>query len=70
MKKWIPEWSCEYSHLYNKCGDWNKREGGAKFAKSLTVEVGINMEIGILWKKLMHNFNKPGVESGKNLRNE
>jgi hypothetical protein len=51
-----------YSHLSNKRG------GGAKFAKSLNMEVGINVEGGILWKKLMHN-SKRGVEGGKNLRN-
>jgi hypothetical protein len=34
--------------------------GGAKLAKSLNVEVGINVEGGILWKKLMHNSNKRG----------
>ena len=39
--------------------------GGAKLAKSLNVEVGINVEGGILWKKLMHNSNKRGVEGGK-----
>jgi hypothetical protein len=38
-------------------------KGGGKFAKSL------NVEGGILWKKLMHNSNKQGVEGGKNLRN-
>ena len=48
----------EYSHLSNKRGGWNKRGGGAKFAKSLNVEVGINVEGEILWKKLMHNSNK------------
>ena len=48
-----------YSHLSNKRGGWNKRGGGAKFAKSL------NVEGGILWKKVMHNSNKPGVEGGK-----
>ncbi len=35
-----------YSHLSNKRGGWNKREGGAKVAKSLNVEVGINVEGG------------------------
>ena len=53
-----------YSHLSNKRG------GGAKIAKSLNVDVGINVEGGILWKKLMHNSNKRGVEGGKNLRNQ
>ena len=45
-----------YSHLSNKRGGWNKRGGGAKFAKSLSVEVGINMEGGILWKQLMQTL--------------
>ena len=39
-----------YSHLSNKRGGWNKRGGGAKFAKSLNVEVGIIVEDGIIWK--------------------
>ena len=59
-----------YSHLSNKRGGWNKLRGGAKFAKSINVEVGINVEGAILWKKLMHNSNKQGVEGGKNLRNQ
>ena len=29
---------------------WNKRGGGAKVAKSINVEVGINVEGGIFWK--------------------
>ena len=29
------------------------------------MEVGINMEGGIFWKKLVHNSNKRGVEGGK-----
>ena len=37
----------------------------AKFAKSINVEVGINVEGGIFWKKLVHNSNKRGVEGGK-----
>ena len=36
------------THLFNKRGAWNKRVGGAKFAKSLNLEVGINVEGGIL----------------------
>ena len=48
----------------------NKHGWGAKFAKSLNVEVEINVEGGILWKKLMHNSNKRGVEGGNNLRNQ
>ena len=59
-----------YSHLSNQRGGWNKRGGVAKFAKSLKVEVGINMEGGIFWKKLVHKWNKRGVEGGKNLRNQ
>ena len=38
---------------------------GAKVAKSLKVEVGINVEGGISWKKELHNSNKRGVEGGK-----
>ena len=40
----------EYSHLFNKRGAWNKRGGGAKVAKSLNVELGINEEGGIFGK--------------------
>ena len=54
-----------YSHLFNKCGGWNKREGGAKVTKSLNMQVGINVEGGIFWKKLVHKSNKRGVEGGK-----
>ena len=46
-----------YSHLFNKRGGWNKRGGGTKVAKSLNMEVGINVKGWILWKKLMHNSN-------------
>ena len=59
-----------YSQLSNKHGGWNKLGGGAKFSKSLNMEVGINVEGGILWKKLIDNLNKSGVEGGKNLRNQ
>ena len=38
-----------YSHLSKKRGAWNKRGGGAKVAKSLNVEVGINVEGGIFY---------------------
>ena len=48
----------DYSHLFNKSGGWNKRGGGAKVAKSLSVEVGINVEGEFFWKKLVHNSNK------------
>ena len=54
-----------YSHLSNNRGGWNKCEGGAKVAKSINVEVGIYVEGGIFWKKLVHNFNKRGVEGAK-----
>ena len=57
--------SAAYSHLFNKRGGWNKRVGGAKVAKSLNVQVGINVEGGIFWKKLVHKSNKRGVEGGK-----
>ena len=40
-----------YSHLSNSQGGWNKRGGGAKVAKSINVEVGINMEGRIFWRK-------------------
>ena len=40
-----------YSHLSNNRGGWNKREGSAKVAKSINVEVGINVEGVIFWKK-------------------
>ena len=39
-----------YSNLFNKRGAWNKRGGGAKFAKLLNVELGINVEGGIFGK--------------------
>ena len=59
-----------YSHLFNNRGGWNKRGGSAKAAKSINVEVVINVEGGIFWKKLVHKCNKCGVEGGKNLRNK
>ena len=54
-----------YSHLSNNRGGWNKRGGSAKVAKSINVEVGVNVEGRIYWKKLVHKFNKRGVEGGK-----
>ena len=54
-----------YSHVFNKREGWNKCGGGAKVAKSLNGKVGINVEGGIFWKKLVRNFNKRGVEDGK-----
>ena len=41
---------CTYSHLFNKRGAWNKHGGGAKVAKSLNVELGIDEEGGIFGK--------------------
>ena len=54
-----PHGTISTSHLSNKRG------GGGKIAKSQNVEVGVNVEGGILWKKRMHNSNKRGVEGGK-----
>ena len=59
-----------YSHLSNKLGGWNKLGGGAKVAESINAEVRKNVEGGIFLKKLVHKCNKPGVEGGKNLRNQ
>ena len=42
--------------------------GGAKVAKSLNVEVGINVEGRIFQKKLVYNCNKRAVEGGENLK--
>ena len=39
-----------YGHLSYSGGDRNKCVGGAKVAKSINVEVGINMEGGIFGK--------------------
>ena len=67
---WNEPCKIEYSHLSNNRGGWNKRGGDAKVAKSIIVEVGINVEGGIFWKKLVYKCNKRGVEGGKNLRNQ
>ena len=40
----------QYSHLSNNRGGWNKRGGGAKVAKPINVEVGINVEGRIFQK--------------------
>ena len=58
-----------YSHLSKNCWGWNKSGVRAKAAKSINVDIGINVEVGIFWKKLVHRCNKHGVEGGKNLRN-
>ena len=34
-----------------------KRKRGAKDAKSINVEVGINVEGRVFWKKLVHTIN-------------
>ena len=68
--KIVPRLTYVYSHLSNNCGGWNKRGGGAKVAKSINVEVGINVEGEIFWKKVVHKWNKREVEGGKNLRNQ
>ena len=60
---------CPYSHLSNSRSVWNKHGGGAKDAKSINMEVAINVEGWIFWKKLVHKCNKRGVEGGINLRN-
>ena len=65
MVSTFPGTKSDYSHLFNKRGGWNKRVGVAKAAKSLNVQVGINVEGGIFWKKLVHKSNKCGVEGGK-----
>ena len=49
-----------YSHLSNSQAGWNKCGGGANVAKSINMEVGINVEGGIFWKKLVHNCNNNG----------
>ena len=59
-----------YSHLSNNRGGWNKCGGDAKVAKSINVEVVINVEGGIFWKNLVYKCNKHGVEEGENLRNQ
>ena len=41
------------SHLSNNQGGWNKLEDGAKVAKSIKMEVGINVEDSEFWKKLV-----------------
>jgi hypothetical protein len=55
-----------YSQLSNRRGGWNKHGGGAKVSELINEEVGINVEVGIFWKKLVHDWNKRGVEGGKN----
>ena len=63
-------WSKGYSHLTNSRGGWNKRGGDAKLPELINEEVGINVEGGIFWKKLVHKCNKRGAEGGKNLSNK
>ena len=40
-----------YSDLSNKCGGWNKRGGGAKVVKLMSMEVGIHVEGGIFLER-------------------
>ena len=56
-----------YSHLSNSQGGWNKRRGVANVPELINEEVGINLDGGIVWKKLVHNCNKRGVEGGKKI---
>ena len=51
---------------------WDKdiSEDSYTLISLIAVEVGINVEGGIFWKKLVHKCNKRGVEGGKNLRNQ
>ena len=58
-----------YFQLSNNCEGWNKRGGGAKVAKSINLEVGINMEGGTFWKKIVNKRKKRGLEGG-NPRNQ
>ena len=56
-----------YSHLSNNRGGWNKRVGGAKVAKSLNVEGGINVEAGHFKKIIKRRGGKTyliNVEGG------
>ena len=54
-----------YCHLSNSRGGRNKCQGGAKVAKSINMEVGINVEGGMFWKNQLYKCNKRGVEGGK-----
>ena len=44
-------YSDNYSNLSKSRGGWNKRGGGAKVAKSINMEVGINVEGGFFLLK-------------------
>ena len=70
IKVFVKNLHSTYSHLSNNRGGWNKRGGIVKVAKSINVDVGINLEGGIFWKKLVNNCNKRAVKGGKNLRNQ
>jgi hypothetical protein len=54
-----------YQFSEKKSQKMDKRGGGAKVDKSLNVEVGINVEGGIFWKKPVNKAKKRGVEGGK-----
>ena len=50
--------SNHYPQFFNQ-GGWNKRGGDAKVPKLIiTEEVGIYVEGGIFWKKLVYNCNQ------------
>ena len=49
---------------------WSSPERQPTLISLINVEVGINVEGGIFWKKLVYKCNKRGVEGGKNLRNQ
>ena len=51
MKNMDKELTGTYSHLSNNRG------GSAKVAKSINIEVGINVEGEIFWKQLVHKCN-------------
>ena len=55
--------------LSNSQGGFTKPGGGAKDPELINEEVGINVEGGIFWKKLLQNCNKRGVECSKKKQN-
>ena len=50
--------------LSDSQGGWNKHGGGAKVAKSINVEVGINVEGGICEKSLRINVEGENGRGG------
>ena len=45
-------------------------EGVQKLPNQETWRLELTWTLDFFWKKLVHNFNKRGVEGGKNLRNQ